>query len=135
MEKSLILETTFLIDLERSRLREGKGAAMDLLRRYPDHRLFITDTVAGEFACGRTASRRSAWEAFIAPFRVLPVTRDIDWEYGRLFRFLQDNGLLIGTNDIWVAAAGLVYDVPVVTRNETHYRRIPDLAVIGYAAV
>jgi predicted nucleic acid-binding protein len=131
MEAALILETTFLIDLERSRLR-GKGPALDLLRRHPDHRLFITPTIAGELACGRSLSARSAWESFVAPFRVLQVTPDVQWEYGRLFRFLQDNGLLIGSNDLWVAATGLAYQVPVVTRNESHFRRIPDLTVVGY---
>ncbi|OGV68280.1 MAG: hypothetical protein A3K19_08085 [Lentisphaerae bacterium RIFOXYB12_FULL_65_16] len=133
MEKSLILETTFLIDLERARRRGRKGPAVDLLTQYADYGLFITDTIAGEMACGKSLSDRSAWEGFVAPFRILPATPDVDWEYGRLFRFLQDNGVLIGANDIWVAATGLVYDVPVVTRNGAHYRRIPDLVVIGYA--
>jgi predicted nucleic acid-binding protein len=62
---------------------------------------------------------------------ILATTFLIDLERARL---RGSNGPLIGANDIWVAATGLVYGVPVVTRNETHFRRVPGLTVIGYAA-
>ena len=48
------------------------------------------------------------------------------------FRYLRDNGLLIGPNDLWIAATGLVTGMPVVTRNEAEFRRVPELEVLGY---
>ena len=45
---------------------------------------------------------------------------------------LQANGLLIGANDLWIAAAGLAYGVPVVTRNAEHFVRVPGLRVQSY---
>jgi predicted nucleic acid-binding protein len=132
VEDALILETTFLIDLERELNREEEGPAHGLLARHPSYRLYITPTVAGELAAGASLGDRSRWDAFIAPFHVLPLDQEVCWHYGRAYRYLQANGLLIGANDLWIAAAGLAYEVPVVTRNARHYERVPGLRVESY---
>ena len=97
MEQALILETTFLIDFERERRRGKGGPATALLHRYANHRLFITPTVAGELAAGKSLSDRTRWQEFIAPFRILAATPDVAREYGTAFRHLRRNGLLIGS--------------------------------------
>lgn len=132
MDRALVLETTFLIDLERERSQLVDGPATQFLRQYAEHRLFITHTVAGELAAGVSLSERSRWESFTAPFRILPITEDVDWEYGKAFRYLQRNGLLIGANDLWIAATAVAFDTPLVTRNHTHFGRVPGLDVITY---
>lgn len=132
MGDALILETTFLIDLEREAARRAPAAAHDLLERHSAHRLHITPTIAGELASGGSMADRARWEAFVAPFHVLAIDRDVCWEYGNAFRYLQTNGLLIGANDLWIAAAGLAYRMPVVSRNARHFSRVPGLEVIGY---
>ncbi len=133
MGDALILETTFLIDLEREAARRAPAAAHALLERRSGHRLYITPTVAGELAAGASMADRTRWEAFVAPFHVLALDRDVCWEYGNAFRYLHANGLLIGANDLWIAAAGLAYRMPVVTRNARHLSRVPGLEVMGYA--
>ena len=75
---------------------------------------------------------RARWEAFLSPFFVLPSTPDVSWQYGRAYRHLCDNGRLIGANDLWIAATGLAYQMPVVTRNLDHFRRVPGLDVVSY---
>jgi predicted nucleic acid-binding protein len=71
---ALILETTFLIDLEREAARQAPGPAHALLARHSQHRLYL-----------------------------------------------------------WIAAAGLAYRMPVVTRNTQHFQRVPGLEVVGYS--
>ncbi len=128
----LILETTFLIDVEREHNRGTPGPAVAFLETREDARLYVTFTVAGELAAGASLGDRARWENFLAPFHVLPFTADVSWEYGRAYRFLADNGLLIGANDLWIAATGLAYRMPIVTRNQQHYRRVPGLEVLDY---
>ena len=94
-----------------------------------EKRLFITHAIAGELAAGVSLGKR---EEFIRPFRILPVTAEVSWEYGVTYRYLQEQGRLIGGNDLWIGAAGLAYGMPVVTRNPEHFRRIPRLEVISY---
>lgn len=132
MALALILETTFLIDLERELLRSEAGPAQEFLERNAAERLYLTFTVAGELAAGPSVDQRQRWETFISPFHVLMCTKDVCWEYGKAYRHLRDNGLLIGTNDLWIAATALAYGMPVVTRNEQHYRRVPGLSVRSY---
>lgn len=130
MDDALILETTFLVDLEREVNRRVEGPAGRLLALHPGHRLYITPTVAGELAAGASVSERARWETFISPFHVLPLDRDVCWHYGTAFRYLQANGLLIGANDLWIAAAALAYEVPLVSRNVRHFERVPGLRVV-----
>ena len=131
MGRSLILETTFLIDLEREH-HSAAGSAVAFLEANEDARLYLPFIVAGELAAGTSLSKRDRWESFLAPFYVLPSTADVSWEYGRAYRYLKDNGRLIGGNDLWIAATGLAYRMLVVTRNADHYRRVPGLEVETY---
>ena len=128
----LILETTFLVDLERE-LGAGKvGPTQNLLESRAGEALFITFTVAGELAAGIGPSDRARWEKLVAPFQVLPANADVCWEYGKAFRYLKANGRLIGANDLWIAATGLAWGKSVVTRNVKDYQRVPGLEVVGY---
>lgn len=132
MGGALILETTFLIDLEREAARRRPAAAHAFLDKRAGDRLHITPTVAGELACGGSLAGRARFEEFVSLFHMLALDRGVAWEYGKTFRYLQANGLLVGANDLWIAAAGLAYQMPVVTRNERHYARVPGLEVLGY---
>lgn len=128
----MILETTFLVDLEREISRSVSGPAQEFLESHADEQLFITLTIAGELAGGPRVEHRDSWEELLSLFRILSSNLDVCWEYGRASRFLRENGLLIGTNDLWIAAAGLAYGQPVVTRNVRHFSRIPGLTVQTY---
>lgn len=130
MGQGLILETSFLIDLERELVRGEDGPAQAFLAARPGASLRITFTVAGELAVG--FDRRTRWESFVRPFETLPCTDDVCWQYGQAFRYLQANGMLIGANDLWIAAAALAHDLPLVTRNEREFRRVPGVRVARY---
>jgi tRNA(fMet)-specific endonuclease VapC len=52
--------------------------------------------------------------------------------HGQAFRYLQANGLLVGANDLWIAATAIVHGMPLVTRNERHFQRVPRLQSLGY---
>ena len=131
MEPGLILETTFLIDFERQR-RSRSGDTLDFLTAHREKKLFITHTIAGELASGKTLSGKEDWEDFISPFHILEWTTRIDWEYGNAFRYLMSQGLLIGANDLWIAATALAYGYPLVSANEEHFSRVPNLQVMNY---
>ena len=57
-----MLETTFLIDLERERHRREEGLAHRYLRGRPEERLHVAVTTAGEIGAGVTDDERSSWE-------------------------------------------------------------------------
>jgi len=127
----LILETTFLVDLERELAAGGDGPAQRFLATHAEHELAVTFTVAGELAVG-LAESRARWDEYLAPFPVLECTADTCWHYAELYRYLRTNGLLIGTNDLWIAATALAHGRALVTRNVGEFQRVPGLRVIGY---
>lgn len=102
--------------------------------RHREARLFVTFTTAGELAAGTSASGRARWEEFVRPFEILTCTADVCWQYGQIYRYLKTNGLLIGTNDLWIGATALVNAKPLVTRNVGEFRRIPGLEVMEYSS-
>lgn len=132
MGRALILETTFLIDLERELRRGTSGPAQEFLGAHENDPLFITFTVAGELAAGIAPDARDQWQDFIAPFETLMCSDGVCWEYGQAFRYLKANGLLIGANDLWIAATALAFGKRLVTRNAAEYQRVPGLEVLVY---
>lgn len=132
MADQLILETTFLIDLERERTTRTEGACARFLAEQGSARLFLCHTTVGELACGVGPSDRQKWERLIAPFPILEHTVNVDWQYAQAFRHLRRRGELIAANDLWIAATALAYGLPVVTRNAAHYERVPGLEVLTY---
>jgi predicted nucleic acid-binding protein len=128
----LILETTFVIDLEREVRRASEGPAIRFLAQRPSDILHLTFTVIGELACGASLADRLQWEAFIEPFNVIGFTPDVGWRYGEAYRHLERNGLLIGTNDLWIAATAISRNLPLVTRNVADFQRVPHLRLLPY---
>jgi predicted nucleic acid-binding protein len=132
MGKALILETTFLVDLEREVSRGEVGPAHSFLEGNRDRELCIVLTTAGELACGPRMDQRGSWETLVGRFRILTPDLESSWAYGQTYRFLRDNGLLIGANDLWIAAVSLTHDLPLITRDANHFKRVPGLRVVTY---
>ena len=132
MARRLILETSFLIDLEREIGRAAPGPAHEFLEGHVEDSLYVTVTVAGELAIGGSLSERDAWEDVLAPFQMLAIDFEAAWHFGNTFRYLRVNGLMIGAGDLWIAATALAHGMPVVTRNPGHFSRVPGLEVVTY---
>lgn len=130
---SLIVDTSFLIDLIREQNRRQVGPATRFLEARAGARLLVPWVVPGELGCGLATSSRELWQAQLAPFRVLDWSPEVAWVYSRSYRYLREVGLLIGTNDLWIAATAIVYGLPLVTGNQEHFRRVPGLEVLGYS--
>lgn len=128
----LILDTNFVITAEREAKARVPGKADSFLAAHASECVFITFTIAGELACGRSAKARRDWEKLCRPYPILPWTPEISWEYGEIYRDLSSKGQLIGGNDLWIAATARVGDHLVVTNNLSEFQRVEGLRVVGY---
>jgi predicted nucleic acid-binding protein len=129
--KSLLFDTCFLIDLERE-LRRGRGSAHRFLERHPSSRPCLSWTVVGEFAEGFGDLRHPACAAMLARFDILEMNEETAHQYALTTRQLRSQNQLIGTNDLWIAAAALAHQLPLVTNNANHFSRIVSLSVMAY---
>jgi predicted nucleic acid-binding protein len=99
-------DTTFLIDLQRERSRgEPDGPAHRLLRADPDLELHLSATALGEFAESFDDSDDPVLRTVRELHVLLPIDEQSALAYGRVTRSLRQRGTLIGTNDLWIAAA------------------------------
>lgn len=129
----MILDSTFLVDLERERRKGQEGSATHFLQAHLSVSFAITFTIAGELAAGRSLGQdRDRWERFIRPFRMYDYNEDVAWAFGKSYRQLQRDGTMIGADDLWIAATALSNGIPLVTRNAREFSRVEGLDVIGY---
>jgi predicted nucleic acid-binding protein len=127
----LLFDTCFLIDVERE-LRRGGGKAHDFLARHPGARPWISWTVAGEFAEGFGSIQDPACAAMLGKFDVLEMNEATAGCYARVTADLRRKNLLIGANDLWIVAAALAADFPLVSNNAAHFSRLPGLKLVAY---
>lgn len=126
----MILDTCFLIDLQREAKRDESGPAHRFLESHSSDRFFIPAIAAAEFLEGFPDPRRG--ERLLAPF----ATIDFDSSTARIAAIIRRDlrlaGRLIGDFDILIAATALAADRPLVTDDTDHFARIPDLALMDY---
>lgn len=128
----LIVDTNFLISMEREAKRGDRGIATGFLEKHASEQFFMPFIVFGEMACGQSAADKRKWQKLCGPFTALPWTKEIAWQYGEIYRNLKSGGNLIGANDMWIAATAIVHGMPLVTNNLRDFERIPDLGLLGY---
>ena len=86
----------------------------------------------GEFAAGFADISDPLYMSVKSKFRLLAMDERVADSYREIFRFLKPRGLLIGANDMWIAASSIRNGASLVTRNAADFRRIPGLKVLSY---
>lgn len=133
MAGRVALDTTFLIDLQRERTRGGtEGAAHRFLGADLELELHLSTVALGEFAEGFDDENHPVLRVVRELHVLLPVDEETAVTYGSLTRALRRQGRLIGTNDLWIAAASLRHGLPLVTANPAEFRRVDGLDVVTY---
>ncbi len=127
---SFLFDTCFLIDLERE-MKRGPGKAHEFLEKNANAPPGLTWTIAGDFAEGFGDIFDPVCAAMLARFDILPIDQDTAQHYAIATKDLRGRSQLIGTNDLWIAAA-LAHQMLLVTNNTSHFARVPRLSILGY---
>ena len=122
----LLLDTSFLIELEDELVKRRPGAATALLEAHRRAAIAISIITLGEFAEGFTDPQ--AFGEFIARFRVVQLSRAIAWRAAMMQGSLPKR---LGENDSWIAATALSYGATLVAR-ECAFARVPRLSCLQF---
>ena len=133
----LHLDTSFLVDLIREWARDGDGPASAFLADHLDDELRTSLFVACELLLGversdRSEKERRRVEKALSVIPVVLPSAGLAPLYGRVLAHLQRRGNAIATMDLLIAGTALVEGAPLVTRNPSHFERVPDLRVLEY---
>jgi len=128
----IFADTTFLIDLQRSKRNPHYLRALEWLESNPGSEVKVSAVVWGEFLEGIEDVGRPLVTKFRREFELVAIDRSVAEVYARLSSDLRHKGRPIGVNDTWIAATALVHQAPLLTRNVSHLTRVPGLQVVNY---
>ena len=121
----VIADTCWFIDLEK-----GRPEAIAYLRQNPSVSFVLTEIVRAELYAGGRDTQRI--EALVGQASLLPIDENVAKVWGNAARQLRAAGQMTGANDLWIAAIALAYDVPVLTRNQSDFDRVPGVRLATY---
>jgi predicted nucleic acid-binding protein len=128
----VLLDTTFLIDLQRG-LRHGRSdGAVRFLEANADEPVAISLVSWLEFAEGYESEREHACRQFLSRFPLVLPDVAVAWRASRLSRTLRASGRRVADHDLWIAATALELRRPLVTKNVHHFLGVPGLEVVTY---
>jgi tRNA(fMet)-specific endonuclease VapC len=125
-----MLDTNICIFLRRQR-------PVGLLRRFekldPED-VCISAVTYGELRYGaeKSVQREHALDLLSELLSILPVApldADVGEHYGFIRSDLERRGMMIGNNDLWIAAHALSLGAILVSNNEREFRRVSELKI------
>jgi tRNA(fMet)-specific endonuclease VapC len=125
-----LLDTCFLIDLQKEWVRKTPGPATGYLSTWREEEFAISVITALEFLEGY--GDPSDGESFLSPFRQIELTGRACRIGSRVRRVLRQRGELIGDFDILIAATAMNEDASLVTGNSRHFQRVEGLRIETY---
>lgn len=130
----LLADTCFLIDLWREQRRAGPATAFSM--RLRDTALGIAWVTAGEFLGGGTLAGHDPdlLRGMLARYPQVHSDEETVAAYARLYAHCRKAARAIALPDLWIAAAAIRHQVPLLTRNARDFDGLPDLQVQDYSA-
>ena len=129
MKPRFLLDTNILSDL----VRNPQGLVAQKISAEGERDICTSIVVAAElrFGARKLGSKRLTTQlnTILSAIEILPLEEPADQRYGKLRADLENRGMMIGPNDMLIAAHALMLDCVVVTANVREFSRVPNLKV------
>ena len=125
-------DTNIIIEFLRGRLPDG----LKLLNETDVRLVKIPAIVEAELLLGARKSsdpvrNERAVEGLICNFEIVPFDSKCAHIYARIRAELESAGMVLGPNDLIIAATALAYDGILATNNVREFKRIPGLRIMA----
>lgn len=128
-----VIDTCILIEAERN----SSDIAVRI-SNIKDDNFYISVITASELLYGiyragnvKTKNRRKAFvEDVLLKFPILPNNLPVARMHAELWAELASTGNMIGSHDLWIAAASLAHGHALLTDNKKDFQKIPGLKVV-----
>ena len=126
-EGRVVVDADVLIDYFAG-VSPSAEAVERLLR---EDRLVVTTPTLFELACGsQTEEQLQDLELLMRAAYVLELSAAAALRAGAVYRRLRAQGRLIPVADLLIAGCCLAAELPLLTRNVEHFRRVPELTLL-----
>lgn len=120
-----------------ARNRRPLSVLEELLRHDPSEICISSITMAeleyGIFNSSRPDQNRIALMMFLSGITVLPFDADAAYEYGEIRQKLKSRGIVVGGNDLLIAAHARALNLVLVTHNTREFSRVERLTLEDWA--
>lgn len=114
-----------------------RDTSPQLSARWQQHRadeLAIPLPVYAELLLGAEKSNRrdrvlGEVQSLLLAHRLVELNDDVAQQYARVRADLEPRGLMIGNNDVWIAATALAHGAVLVTNNTDEFSRVANLSI------
>lgn len=124
-----MLDTNIISDL----VKYPRGKVYQRIREEGESVICTSIIVAAELRFGAEKKNSAALseriEALLSRIMVHAFDEPADQQYGVVRNLLQQQGCMIGPNDLLIAAHALSLNLVLVTNNVDEFRRVPELGV------
>ena len=125
----MLLDTTFLIDLERELETNRVAVARRFLGERRRDPIAVSVVSLGELAASMVDNDLA--RRFVRHFHIIHLKPEIALTGAEVDRHLIRTGARLGENDTWLAGTARYYAIPIVS-NDLAFDRVPGLRRIGY---
>jgi tRNA(fMet)-specific endonuclease VapC len=124
---SYLIDTDWLIDAVKQR-----EPALKTLRALTPGGISISwisvaEVYEGPFSSPFPQSQLVALKHFISTYRILGIDDVVAESFARTRAHLRRHGAMVADLDLLIAATALAYDLTLLTFNQRHFQRIPNL--------
>ena len=110
----------------------GQAPVRDRLQNVQRSEIVLSPIVLGELITGVLKSQRrernqNALNAIVRHIDLLPLNQQAANHYGQIRATLEQQGTIIGANDLWIAAQARANDLILVSNNTREFQRVPKL--------
>jgi tRNA(fMet)-specific endonuclease VapC len=111
-------------------LRQRNSAVIARIAATPASDIRLGSVVKAELYHGAHRSQQAQSnltkvDNFVRPFISIPFDDDAAREYGQIRADLERRGVVIGPDDLQIAAIALVHGLTLVTHNTTEFSQVP----------
>ncbi|RYZ25238.1 MAG: type II toxin-antitoxin system VapC family toxin [Chitinophagaceae bacterium] len=112
-------------------LRAKDKLSTTLYRISENQDLYVSAVTLYELYMGATSpAKEKDVEELLEGFSVLPFTDTISKKAAEIYHTLRRSNQIIEFRDIFIAATCLVNDLPIVTLNKKHFKRVDNLKIL-----
>lgn len=110
---------------------KGEPDAVKTIEKLQKQPLYVSIISVGEILEGlletKNKKKLTSFKELLKTLTVVNIDFMVIEKFASVRKLLRKKGMLIDNFDLLIASTCLVYDLYLVTRNTSHFRRVPDL--------
>jgi len=126
-DRNILVDTSIIIEFLRKQKKQN--SYLWKIKELGLNCFISTITVFELYAGAITKRHKEDLEKLLKWLEIIPFTKEIAQRSAEIYKELKLNNLLIEFRDIFIGATALEMELPIITLNEEHFKRIKGIKI------